>query len=96
MSSLQSTEGIGQAAISGKSQWPSPRTTPIHILDDDSLLNIFYLYRPTVFDEHDDDVTRIRGGRVWDRERWCCRHAGTFTSPSTRHRLRLRLRLRLR
>jgi len=29
----------------------SPNYTPIHILDDDSLLNIFYLYRPLVWDK---------------------------------------------
>jgi hypothetical protein len=42
----------------------------IHILDDDSLLNIFSLYRPTIFDDDDDDDDRIGGGKGWDRERW--------------------------
>ena len=42
----------------------------IHILDDYSLLNIFYLYRPDIFDGDEGYVDRIIGGRVWDRERW--------------------------
>ena len=42
----------------------------IHVLDDNSLLNIFYLYRPAIFDGDEGYVERIRGGRVWDRERW--------------------------
>ena len=41
----------------------SPHTAPIHILDDDSLLNIFYLYRPAVFDGDDSDRVHIAGGR---------------------------------
>jgi hypothetical protein len=48
----------------------SPHTAPIHILDDDSLLNIFYLYRPAIFDGDEDDEVRIAGGRGWDREQW--------------------------
>ena len=48
----------------------SPHTAPIHHLDDDSLLNIFYLYRPPVFDGDEDDGGRIVGGKRWDRERW--------------------------
>ena len=42
----------------------------IHILDDDSLLKIFYLYRPPIFDEDEDDNTRVGGGKGWERERW--------------------------
>ena len=41
----------------------SPLTSSIHILDDDSLLNVFYLYRPFLLGE--DDVYegyRLRGG----------------------------------
>ena len=49
----------------------SPHITSIHILDDDSLLHIFYLYRPTIFEGDDTDVDRIRGGKgSWDRELW--------------------------
>ena len=50
----------------------SPVTTSIHVLDDDSLLNIFYIYRPFLSGEddyHDDD--RLFGGLGrWDRGRW--------------------------
>jgi hypothetical protein len=42
----------------------------IHILDDDSLLNIFYLYRPAILDEDEDNDNRLYGGTGWDSERW--------------------------
>ena len=48
----------------------STHTTSIHILDDDSLLNIFYLYRPFLLGEDEDVNIRIEGGRLWARERW--------------------------
>ena len=53
--------------------WPagnSPYTTSIHILDDYSLLNIFYLYRPFFLREDQDVNLRIRGGEQWVGERW--------------------------
>ena len=41
----------------------SPLTTSIHILDDDSLLNVFHLYRPFLLGEDDEDeFDRILGG----------------------------------
>jgi hypothetical protein len=42
----------------------------IDILDDDSLLNMLYLYRPAIFDGDEDDLDHISGGRGWDRELW--------------------------
>ena len=42
----------------------------IHILDNDSLLNIFYLYRPVILDESEADDAQILSGGEWDRERW--------------------------
>ena len=48
----------------------SPHTPSIHILDDDSLLNIFCLYRPAVFDGDEDTGLQMSGGKKWDRERW--------------------------
>jgi hypothetical protein len=42
----------------------------IDILDDDSLLHLFYLYRPAIFDGDESDDTRSIGGKGWDRERW--------------------------
>jgi hypothetical protein len=56
--------------------WPtgnSPHTAPIDILDDDSLLNIFYLYRPFLLDEDKDDSDEARlmeGDVEWGREYW--------------------------
>ena len=49
----------------------SPHTAPVHILDDDSLLNIFYLYRPFLLGENEDDDSRLGGGdERWVGERW--------------------------
>ena len=49
----------------------SPLTTSIHILDEYSLLNIFYLYRPFLLGEDEDDEDRIKGGSEgWDDEHW--------------------------
>src|SRR5216684_6922219 len=47
-----------------------PRTL-IHILDDDSLLNMFSLCRPLILDESEAvTATQILGGGEWNRERW--------------------------
>ena len=49
----------------------SPHTASIHILDDDSLLNVFHLYRPFLLGEDEDEDDRLIGGNEgWDRERW--------------------------
>ena len=49
----------------------SPRTTSIHILDDDSLLHVFHLYRPFLLGEDEDDNGRLWGGtKGWDRGHW--------------------------
>ena len=50
----------------------SSLTASIHMLDDDSLLNVFYLYRPFLLGEDDDDEDcRLFGGSEgWDRGRW--------------------------
>jgi len=49
----------------------SPLTASIHILDDDSLLNVFHLYRPFVLGEDEDEDGRLAGGNEgWDRGRW--------------------------
>ena len=50
----------------------SRHTAPIHILDDDSLLHVFYLYRPFLLGEDDKDKdTFLVGGRgSWVRGRW--------------------------
>ena len=49
----------------------SPHPAPIHILDDDSLLHIFHLYRPFLLGEDEDENARLYGGRGnWVRGRW--------------------------
>ena len=49
----------------------SPRTGSIHILDDDSLLNVFYLSRPFLSGEDQDDDARLGGGKeIGTRGRW--------------------------
>ena len=48
----------------------------IHILDDDSLLNIFYLYRPFLLGEDGDEDAYLLGGKGgWVRGRWWYRLA---------------------
>ena len=49
----------------------SPRTTSIHILDDDSLLRVFYLYQPFLLGENQDDRAHLVGGwGSWVQGRW--------------------------
>jgi hypothetical protein len=48
----------------------SHHTVSIHVLDNDSLLNILYLYRPAIFDGDEDHEALIDGRGGWDRERW--------------------------
>ncbi|KAF8493688.1 hypothetical protein F5888DRAFT_1891233 [Russula emetica] len=72
-SRLRSTKRTGQSTISDSSlaKQRSPHVVSIHILDDDSLLNIFYLYRPFFLGEDEGHFNRLTGGRgQWDRGRW--------------------------
>ena len=50
----------------------SPLIASIHVLDDDSLLNVFYLYRPFLLGEDDEDegIRLIGGKEGWVRGRW--------------------------
>jgi hypothetical protein len=48
----------------------SPYFASIHILDNDSLLNIFFSCRSAIFDGDESDDIRIFGGKAWNRERW--------------------------
>ena len=49
------------------------RTVSIHMLDDDSLLHVFYLYRPFLSGEDQDDNVRLLGGNGTEtRGRWWC------------------------
>src|SRR5947208_13108168 len=52
-----------------KSTRDRPSRTPIHILDDNSLLNIFYLYRQLFSDDLEDEIG-IFGGYEWEYEDW--------------------------
>jgi hypothetical protein len=51
----------------------SPHTPSIHTLDDDSLLNVFYLYRPSLLGNDDDVNAHLKG--PWVGERWWCKLA---------------------
>ena len=53
----------------------SPHTTSVHILDDYSLLNVFYLYRPFLLGEDQGLQIRSAGGEQWVGERWWYRLA---------------------
>ena len=54
----------------------SPHIVSIHILDDDSLLNIFLLYRPFFLGEDGYDSSRLSGGEVlWAQGQWWYRLA---------------------
>ena len=49
----------------------SPLIPSVHMLDDDSLLNVFHLYRPFLLGEDaDNDNVRLFGGERWARGRW--------------------------
>ena len=48
----------------------SPHTSSIHILDDDSLLYLYYLYRLAIFEDSGDESDHLVGGRGWVHERW--------------------------
>lgn len=56
----------------GNGSSSSTRRTPIHILDNDCLLNIFQFYRPApIFSSKDEeDAIKILGGGNWNHERW--------------------------
>ena len=48
-----------------------PRIASIHMLDDDSLLHVFYLYRPFLSGEDQDNNARLMGGDgIGTRGRW--------------------------
>ena len=49
---------------------PDTTVTSIHILDDDSLLNIFYLYRAVMLDRDGGDDDHRARWEPWVRERW--------------------------
>ena len=62
------------AALLTFNQWLAdngPHSPLVHILDNDSLLNIFSFSRPVIVDGGSEvNVTQILGGGDWDQERW--------------------------
>ncbi|KAH9992554.1 hypothetical protein BJV74DRAFT_884673 [Russula compacta] len=60
-------EGLYQSVPNDESLHSSPS---IHVLDDDSLLNIFFLCRPALLDEDEVDYFLVLQGGEWVRERW--------------------------
>ncbi|KAH9955476.1 hypothetical protein BC827DRAFT_1236658 [Russula dissimulans] len=45
-------------------------SAPIHILDNDSLLNVFHISRPVLLDDSMVDNDHLLNGGEWRRERW--------------------------
>jgi hypothetical protein len=49
----------------------SPHAASIHILDDDSILNVFHIYRSSILCEDEDEDARLVGGNSpWVSEHW--------------------------
>ncbi|KAF8490534.1 hypothetical protein F5888DRAFT_1100614 [Russula emetica] len=67
---LSSIRELIQSKPSCDSQRPRTPSAFIHTLDNDSLLNIFFLCRPALSDENEEDAVEILGGRGWNDERW--------------------------
>ncbi|KAI0282459.1 hypothetical protein BGY98DRAFT_1094204 [Russula aff. rugulosa BPL654] len=75
---LRFTKRYGQRTISDGSltKQQSPKIVSIHILDDDSLLNVFHLYRPCFLGEDEDNYNRFTGGsESWVHGSWWYRLA---------------------
>jgi hypothetical protein len=54
----------------------SPQVVSIHVLDDDSLVNIFYFCRPFFLGEDEMNLNHLQGGSLsWARGRWWYRPA---------------------
>jgi len=77
-SRLRSTKRTGQSTRSDESltKQQSPHVISIHILDDDALLTIFYLYRPFFLGEGGKGRKGLYGGgELWVQGRWWYRLA---------------------
>ncbi|KAI0289080.1 hypothetical protein BC826DRAFT_640606 [Russula brevipes] len=70
--SPQSAGQISQDAPIRESQHHRPPSTSksIHVLDDDSLLGVFYLHRLLLLEEDETRAYSAMLGGDWDRERW--------------------------
>jgi hypothetical protein len=87
MSFTKPYQMMNEKCMNNKSHRPS-----IHIVDDNSLLNVFYHCRPVLFDEDETgDDTRVLLGGDWGRERWwyvltrVCRRWRELVLASTSH-----------
>ncbi|KAI0265726.1 hypothetical protein BGY98DRAFT_1102931 [Russula aff. rugulosa BPL654] len=76
-SHFRSSKRTGQSTISDSSlaKQQTPHIVSIHILDDDSLLNVFDLYRPFFLGKMILASTVSEGGMRWDQGRWWYRLA---------------------
>ena len=63
----------------------SRRTASIHVLDDDSLLHVFYLYRPFLGDEEDEIADWRYNGRWWYTLSHVCRRWRNIILGSATH-----------
>ncbi|KAI0282461.1 hypothetical protein BGY98DRAFT_1174506, partial [Russula aff. rugulosa BPL654] len=75
---LRFIKRCGQSTISDWSltKQQSPKIVSIHILDDDSLLNVFHLYRPCFLGEDENNFNRLLGGdETWAQGCWWYRLA---------------------
>ena len=62
----------------------SLNVTSIHILDDDALLNVIYLYRPVLIDEHvDENAPLAEGWRWWYKLAQVCQRWRNLTLRSS-------------
>ncbi|KAI0289086.1 hypothetical protein BC826DRAFT_640655 [Russula brevipes] len=99
-SSPVSPQPAGQNKPTNQPRRPEPRvtapSTSIRVLDDDSLLGVFYLHRLLLLEEDETRAYSAMLGGDWDRERWwdklvhVCRRWRHLILGSASH-LRLRL-----
>ncbi|KAH9983234.1 hypothetical protein BJV74DRAFT_627137 [Russula compacta] len=63
----------GTRASNHGSKHSSTHRISIHILNDDVLLNIFYLYRPMLINEIENLPEGLVEPELWNKERWWCK-----------------------
>ncbi|KAH9994339.1 hypothetical protein BJV74DRAFT_950683 [Russula compacta] len=59
-----------RSVLNYESQQSRPHRPSIHILDDDSLLNVFFFCRPALLDGDENDYFVVLREGEWVRERW--------------------------
>ncbi|KAH9955681.1 hypothetical protein BC827DRAFT_1271479 [Russula dissimulans] len=89
--SLQVARRVDRSTPHDGSQPSRPQIISVHMLDDDSLLNVFRLYRPALLDKEEVSAYRMLQGGQWVRERWwykltrVCQRWRSLILGSTRH-----------